>query len=240
MAINFPDSPSVDDVFTSGNKTWKWNGSTWSSSSTPIGLGLIGDVALTSPATGDVVQYDGTEWVNADVVSSVTAAIVDSAPTTLDTLNELASALGDDPNFATTVTNSLAGKQDIVTGVSDTEIGYLDGVTSEIQGQLDAKVSSSNNANVQSGSYTLQASDIDKAVITNFASAGSITVPSGVFSNGTRVDIITNTASVITFVAGAGLSLRSKDSLVTLDGQYKGASIYYYTDAIAYLIGDLS
>jgi hypothetical protein len=38
------------------------------------------------------------------------AALVDSAPATLDTLNELAAALGDDPNFATTVTNSLATK----------------------------------------------------------------------------------------------------------------------------------
>ena len=110
MAINFPDSPSVDDTFTVGDKTWIWNGSTWTSSSTPIGLDAIGDVSLTSPVTGEVVQYDGTEWVNADVVSSVTAAIVDSAPTTLDTLNELAAALGDDPNFATTVTNALGGK----------------------------------------------------------------------------------------------------------------------------------
>ena len=38
------------------------------------------------------------------------AGLVDSAPTTLDTLNELAAALGDDPNFATTVTNSIADK----------------------------------------------------------------------------------------------------------------------------------
>jgi hypothetical protein len=36
--------------------------------------------------------------------------LVDTAPETLDTLNELAAALGDDPNFATTVTNSIAGK----------------------------------------------------------------------------------------------------------------------------------
>lgn len=38
------------------------------------------------------------------------AALVDSSPGTLDTLNELAAALGDDPNFATTITASLAGK----------------------------------------------------------------------------------------------------------------------------------
>ena len=36
--------------------------------------------------------------------------LVDSALTTLDTLNELAAALGDDPNFATTMTNNPAGK----------------------------------------------------------------------------------------------------------------------------------
>ena len=38
------------------------------------------------------------------------ANLVDSAPAALDTLNELAAALGDDPNFATTVTNSIATK----------------------------------------------------------------------------------------------------------------------------------
>src|SRR6056300_826931 len=42
--------------------------------------------------------------------STIIASITDSAPTTLDTLNELAAALGDDPNFATTVTNSIADK----------------------------------------------------------------------------------------------------------------------------------
>tara|TARA_B100000678_G_scaffold20576_2_gene15840 strand:+ start:14506 stop:17442 length:2937 start_codon:yes stop_codon:yes gene_type:complete len=45
----------------------------------------------------------------ADVDSAV-ADLVDTAPSTLDTLNELAAALGDDPNFATTVTNALAAK----------------------------------------------------------------------------------------------------------------------------------
>lgn len=43
-------------------------------------------------------------------VSTAVANLVDTAPTTLDTLNELAAALGDDPNFATTVTSSIAEK----------------------------------------------------------------------------------------------------------------------------------
>jgi len=43
-------------------------------------------------------------------VDGKVAGLVDSAPGALDTLNELAAALGDDANFSTTVTNSLAGK----------------------------------------------------------------------------------------------------------------------------------
>lgn len=44
-------------------------------------------------------------------IATAISGLVDTAPGTLDTLNELAAALGDDPNFATTVTNELAGKQ---------------------------------------------------------------------------------------------------------------------------------
>ena len=44
------------------------------------------------------------------------AAVVDSAPATLDTLNELAAALGDDANFSTTVTNSIATKMPLAGG----------------------------------------------------------------------------------------------------------------------------
>lgn len=46
----------------------------------------------------------------------------------------------------TYVDNGLATKQDVVSGVSSTEIGYLDGVTSSIQTQLDGKLSTSGNA----------------------------------------------------------------------------------------------
>lgn len=56
--------------------------------------------------------FVGTEadWLATLDPTAALAALVDSAPTTLDTLNELAAALGDDANFSTTVTNALASK----------------------------------------------------------------------------------------------------------------------------------
>ena len=54
-------------------------------------------------------------------VSAKVASLVDSAPETLDTLNELAAALGDDPNFATTVTNQIAQKADKTTATTSTD-----------------------------------------------------------------------------------------------------------------------
>tara|TARA_Y100000593_G_scaffold56466_1_gene105342 strand:- start:193 stop:939 length:747 start_codon:yes stop_codon:yes gene_type:complete len=47
-------------------------------------------------------------------ISTAIADLVDSAPTTLDTLNELAAALGDDANFSTTVTNTLGALEQSV------------------------------------------------------------------------------------------------------------------------------
>jgi phage-related tail fiber protein len=52
-----------------------------------------------------------TQLANTAFVQAAVAALVASSPAALDTLNELAAALGNDPNFATTITNALAGKQ---------------------------------------------------------------------------------------------------------------------------------
>jgi hypothetical protein len=67
---------------------------------------LTGTPTAPTPSVGtNTTQIATTAYVRGEV-----AALVASAPGTLDTLNELATALGNDPNFATTVTNSLAGK----------------------------------------------------------------------------------------------------------------------------------
>ncbi|HBD4717079.1 TPA: prophage tail fiber N-terminal domain-containing protein [Escherichia coli] len=73
----------------------------------------------TTPTPPD--DATGLEMANAAFVRKLLAALVDSSPEALDTLNELAAALGNDPNFATTVTNAMAGKQplnEILTSLS--------------------------------------------------------------------------------------------------------------------------
>lgn len=84
------------------------------------GLDDLDDVVITGPDIAHIIRHNGTNWVNvlgttyfdaAGTAAAAVAALVDSSPALLDTLNELAAALGDDPNFATTIAASVAGKQ---------------------------------------------------------------------------------------------------------------------------------
>ncbi|HGB9773548.1 TPA: phage tail protein [Escherichia coli] len=86
--------------------------------STTINNALALKAPLSSPAlTGTPTAPTAAQSVNntqiatTAFVKSAIAGMVGSAPAALDTLNELAAALGNDPNFATTMLNALAGKQ---------------------------------------------------------------------------------------------------------------------------------
>lgn len=59
-----------------------------------------------------------TQAANCAFVSTAISNLVASSPAALDTLNELAAALGNDANFSTTITNSLANKVDLTTNQS--------------------------------------------------------------------------------------------------------------------------
>lgn len=79
--------------------------------------------ALTGRPTAPTAEGkdSSTQIANTAFVQAAIAALVGSSPEALDTLNELAAALGNDSNFATTVTNSLAGKMDKSANGSDIE-----------------------------------------------------------------------------------------------------------------------
>lgn len=72
--------------------------------------------------------------INKKYVDDKVAGIVDSAPETLDTLQELATALGNDPNFATTVVTKIGKKVDKVEGMSLTH----NDLTNELKTNYDA------------------------------------------------------------------------------------------------------
>jgi phage-related tail fiber protein len=73
----------------------------------------------TPKAPTAAVGNNTTQLANTAFVQAAIAALVNSSPGALDTLNELATALGNDPNFATTMTNALAGKMDKYANGSD-------------------------------------------------------------------------------------------------------------------------
>ncbi|EPD0894485.1 phage tail protein [Escherichia coli H11] len=80
----------------------------------------------TAPTAAQSVN--NTQIATTAFVKSAIAAMVGSAPAALDTLNELAAALGNDPNFATTMLNALAGKQPLdntLTNLSGKDVAGL-------------------------------------------------------------------------------------------------------------------
>lgn len=92
---------------------------------TKITTNVIEDNAITADKI-DTSSLTAAGFATEGYVATAVANLVDSAPLTLDTLNELAAALGDDPNFATTVTNSIATKLPLSGG---TLTGALTGTT---------------------------------------------------------------------------------------------------------------
>src|SRR5258706_2408680 len=73
--------------------------------------GEFGVPAGTPALTEHVAEADPhPQYMTSAETQSAIAALVASSPAALDTLNELAAALGNDPNFATTITNALALK----------------------------------------------------------------------------------------------------------------------------------
>ncbi|MCA6177004.1 phage tail protein [Escherichia coli] len=103
--------------------------------STTINNSLALKAPLSSPAlTGTPTAPTAAQSVNntqiatTAFVKSAIAGMVGSAPAALDTLNELAAALGNDPNFATTMLNALAGKQPLdntLTNLSGKDVAGL-------------------------------------------------------------------------------------------------------------------
>jgi hypothetical protein len=120
MAIDFPDSPTSNQIYTSGGRSWIWNGSSWVAYTTTITADLIANGTITSAmiANGTIVAADiadytvsNTKLVNASITN---AQIASSTITNANLIN-------------TTVT---VGSTAISLGGSNTTIAGLTSITS--------------------------------------------------------------------------------------------------------------
>jgi len=204
------DFASAGFMKTNGSGTYSIDSSTYLTSLPAHALTDHSDVTITTPSDNQFLRHNGTNWVNETVTipTALTntdgltegstnlyytdaradariALLVDSSPTTLDTLNELAAALGDDPNFATTVSTALGNKADkLLTGISIVDgtisatktvlegLGYL-----EYRVNLnDAKISfDSTSSSLLASALQSETSHADVLVDGDFATAGLMT-----------------------------------------------------------------
>ena len=117
-------------------------------------------VTATTQSAGD----NSTKVATTAYTDTAISNLVDSSPTALNTLNELAAALGDDANFSTTVTNSIATKLPLAGGTLTGNLSFGDGIKARFGDSQDLELyHSSNNSiinNSASGYLFLQSNNL--------------------------------------------------------------------------------
>ena len=178
---------------------------------------------LASPAlTGTPTAPTATSGTNSNVlattayVDGAVSSLVDSAPALLDTLNELAQAIGDDANFATTVTNLVSYKQNTLTAGTNIDIT---GNTISVTGMSTA---------ISSAIDALTTSDIEEGTNWYFSNARAKTSAAELLTGATLTNItITGSGSGLTISAENGVADSDTDDLD------EGISNLYFTNARA-------
>jgi hypothetical protein len=231
--------------------------------------GTIPDSEIPATITRDTELSSAisTEVTNRNTaISTAISNLLDSAPSALDTLNELAAALADDPNFATTLTTTVGNKLDsslaattyapidspiftgTVSGVTKTHVGLgnVDNtsdaekpISTLVQTALETKINEIISFNTQSGSYTLQSTDIGKLI--EMSGGGTLTIPSDTTYNfpiGTSIEILQTGTSQVT-IAGAGFTPNSTPGL-KLRTQWSSASLLKRGSNSWVVLGDLA
>lgn len=96
MAIDFPNSPTTNQTYTVGSKTWTYDGEKWVISGTAgMVLDDLGDTTITTPAEFQSLVYDGTAWVNSYASTVTYVRNAESTTLTTGTVVYLFGATGD-------------------------------------------------------------------------------------------------------------------------------------------------
>lgn len=157
------------------------------------------------------ISTNTTQLATTAFVKSVVADLVATAPDTLDTLNELATALGNDPNFATTMTTALAGKVDKTGSLLTGALGVSGGTAAApgiyVSGALDTGITATSSAVglTINGTIRLQATESGATVTGTIAPTAGVMYPDGKTQSVSFLGLQT---------AGIGVTQRSKINFV--------------------------
>jgi len=202
---------------------------------------LTASRAVTSSATGKI-EVSSVTSTELGYVSGVTSAIQTQIDGKQATITGAATTIDDTDLTASRALVSDGSGKVAVSDVTSTELGYLDGVTSAVQTQVDAKTAKLITTNRQTASYTLVLGDADKLVEMNVATANNLTVPpnsSVAFATGTQILLAQYGAGQTTIVAGSGVTIRSNGAKLKLNVQYSGATLIKIDTDEWYLFGDI-
>ena len=172
---------------------------------------FTGTPAAPTASTGtNTTQIATTAFVQTEVT-----ALVDSAPSTLNTLNELAAALGDDANFSTTVTNSIATKLPLAGGTITGNVTYNDSVKALFGNGSDLQIFHDGSANYIQGNSNLN-------ITTANGSDFSITA----VNNGAVTVYYDGSAKLATTSTGVNVTGTAVTDGVTVDGTLDIEEVY--------------
>ena len=136
-----------------------------------------------------------------------------------------------------------SGKVAVATTTA-TEIGYVNGVTSAIQTQLDAKADKTSTFNIQTGtSYTLVLTDAGKIIEMQSGSANIVYIPlnsSVAFPIGTEIQVLQFGNGQTTITPVSGVTTKSKSSQLKIGNVYTGVTLVKRGTNDWYVIGNLT
>lgn len=198
----------------------------------------------------------GNEVATKAYADAAAAAIVDAAPGTLNTLNELAAAINDDASYATTITTALGTKAPLEsptftgtvkvpsTVTSGSAVITLPSTTSTLATTQDLEsyaplLQTTTTPSFTTNNYTLVSGDKDKIILaSNGSTAGTITIPTGTFSIGTVLTIVQTGSGQLT-ITSIG-TLNSNGAKYKLNGQWASCQVIVTETNTFLLIGNLA
>jgi hypothetical protein len=212
-----------------------------------------------------IPEVDLTGYATETFVTTAIGNLVDSAPSTLDTLNELALALGEDPDFAATIVGALGDKADVSHTHTIGQVTGLDGVIGDLESTdfaygtrldsleagaefLDTRITSLESApsptpevfSTTDTQIDLQSFFVNKIVSVNSASNVDFYILDAL-SPGESVVVYNKNVGIITFYpAGSNLEGAGVSNVnLKLSNRYSSVTIFCESPGVYAIIGDV-